>query len=250
MKPGLTSVTFRGKSIEEVFECASKAGIESIEWGVCDNHIVLGDTERIEKIKELSILHKIGISSLGAYCRMEDMEEAFLNLETAKLLGAPIIRVWAGKKASADCDENYRSLIEKNTAVLAEKAKEYGIKIGFEYHIDSLTDTADSAKKLAEDIAMDNVGLYWQQNSAKSVEENIKDLMLVKPYLVGNIHVHNYTMENGYGPLDDIKENLTKYIKESPYDSTVMIEFVKDGTEENFYKDAKVLRDIINSGRD
>lgn len=128
MKIGMTSLTFRNKSIETVFEYAQKACVEGIEWGASDKHIATDYEKRVQLVKELSEKYKIDIFSLGSYFNMTDFDECVKTLETAKMLGAPIIRIWADEKSSCDCDENYYCVIVENTRKTAQLAENHSIK--------------------------------------------------------------------------------------------------------------------------
>ena len=75
MKVGMTSLTLRDKSIENVFECAKKAELDGIEWGVSEKHVSLDNDAQIDKIKEESRKNGIEIFSIGSYCRMTDKAE-------------------------------------------------------------------------------------------------------------------------------------------------------------------------------
>ncbi len=248
MKLGMASVTFRNKSIREVFEYAHAAGVEGIEWGICANHMELMNETKADEIKALSEQYGIQIFSLGSYCRMDSLEEALQAIETARMMKAPIIRIWAGRLGSLECSgEEYVRIID-NTKRMAVKAKEYGINIGFEYHTRTLTDTAKSAVKLVQDIGMDNVGLYWQPSGSLSKEENLREFQTVMPYLTGNLHVHNHTVENGYRLLSEIEENIKAYyedVKDRPY--RLLIEFVRDGSLESLIADANFLKTAVIS---
>ena len=60
------------------------------------------------------------------------------------------------------------------------------------------------------------------------------------------LHIQNYTPENGYGMLSEIRGNLVKYydsIREE--DFKLLIEFVKDGDPYNLIRDARVLGEIV-----
>ncbi len=246
MKLGLTSLTFRNNSIPDVFEYASKAGIEGIEWGIGEKHMNILSKDKAKQINELSLQYGIDVFSLGSYCDMRDASCFDDLIQTAVMIKAPIIRVWAGDSASdKSSDDNFRRIVE-NTIILSDMAKKYGIAVGFEYHNGTLTDTAQSAVRLIKSIDKDNVGLYWQPASMLSAEENLNNFNMVKPYLIGNLHVHNYAKESGYMPLDDIKDSLEAYytdIKDKPYN--VMIEFTKDSSLESLIRDAETLKRII-----
>ncbi len=245
MKFGMTSLTLKNESVENVIRIVKEAGLSGIEWGVSEGHQPLCDAERAALIRKLSEENGIEIFSLGSYCYMETKEECDQALETAVLLGAPIIRIWAGKNAPADCDDAYRQLIVENTKYMADKAKEHNIVLGFEYHPWTLTETCDEAFLLIESVGKENVGLYWQPQSNLSLEENLRDRDRVLTACVGNMHVQNYNEETGYHLLSELKE-LAPYFKElsdKPYN--LMIEFVKGGEIENLMKDAQALRDTL-----
>ena len=245
MKIGMTSLTLREETVENVIKYAKEAGIQGIEWGVSDLHMPLCDKEQAEKIKKLSKENGIEIFSLGSYCRMLDKEDCEKTVETAALLSAPVIRVWAGKNNREETDEKTIEKIVENTRYMARIAAKKGIRIGFEYHHNTLTEGADNAVNLIKEVNDDNVGLYWQPSGNISCKENLENLNKVKPYLVGNLHVHNHNNTDGYMLLSEINENLKFYyedLKNSDYN--LMIEFVKDSAVENLKKDAKTLLNI------
>lgn len=246
MKIGMTSLTLRNESIENVIKYAKEAGIDGIEWGVSESHVVLGDEKSVQKIKELSDKYSVEIFSLGAYCRMLDKDECDGVIEAAAALNAPVIRIWAGDKSPSDCSEEYIDTIVQNTVYMAEKAQKYNIRLGFEYHKNTLTETAESAIALIKRINRENVRLYWQAMCEYSKEENLIARNKVLPYCVGNIHIQNYTAEEGYKLIEEIFENIYLYFNDiKNEDYNVMIEFVKDGSVENLKRDAVTLRSVI-----
>ena len=89
MKFGMTSLTLKNESVEDVIRIVKEAGLEGIEWGVSDGHMPLCDAERAALIRKLSEENGIEIFSLGSYCYMETKEECDQALETAILLGHP-----------------------------------------------------------------------------------------------------------------------------------------------------------------
>ena len=246
MKLGMTSLTFREESVETVIRNAKEAGISGIEWGVSEGHMELLNKERAEKIKKLSAKNDLEIFSLGSYCRMLSKEECDDALKTAVMLGAPIIRVWAGAKSPAASDEEYFNVIAENTIYMAEKAEKYNIILGFECHMNTLTEVPEVAVSLIEKVNKKNVGMYWQPLVRYSPEENVSVREKITPYLVGNIHIHNYSVENGYQLLSEIEDRLNLYYRDiKDKDYKVMIEFVKDASLESLVSDAETLRKIL-----
>lgn len=246
MKIGMTSLTLRNESVENVIKYACLAGLSGIEWGVSDLHIPLGDKERAENIKKLSSESGLEIFSLGSYCRMLEKEEIDNAVETAVMLEAPIIRVWAGAQSPCDDDGECRKKITDNAKYMSKLVEKHNINIGFEYHRGTLTENAESAVDLIKKINCGNVGLYWQPRGVLTPEENRRELLFVSPYLIGNLHVHNHNDEQGYQSLCLIEDNLRLYyddIKTMPFN--LMIEFVKDGSIESLLSDANILKEII-----
>ena len=244
MKVGMTSLTFKKYSVEETMEFAKNAAIDGIEWEVAENHV--SSDENIEKIKKLSAECGIEIFSLGSYCYLDDEAHCTETVETAKKLGAPAIRIWAGRKSPDDVDDEYFAMIVKNTQDMADKAAKYGIVLSFEYHRHSLTETPESAVKLIKAIDRENVKCHWQATNAVSVEENLETLSAVLPYASGIFHAHNYTAENGYMLLEGAKEKLRTYYKDlKDTDYCLLVEFTKDGAPESFYSDIKTLKEIL-----
>lgn len=244
MKIGMTSLTFRDHSIEEVIRIAKTAGIDGIEWGARAEHAV--SDENIDKIKLLSAQEGIEIFSLGSYCYMLDQEECKKTVDMAVRLSAPVIRIWAGEKSPWNCSEEEFDLIVDNTKKMAEYAEKFGITLGFEYHRNSLTETAESAVRLAKAVDRENVGLYWQNTERVGYEENINNLQMVTPYLAGIFHLQNRSVEEGNLLIEHISDKLEGYLK--PFknsDYKALIEFVKGGLEDNFYQDVTVLKRVI-----
>ena len=109
LKPGLCSISFRKHSVDEVIEFARAAGIEGIEWGG-DVHLPPGDLALAHSVREKTEAAGLVVSSYGSYYRADREEGPFSAvLETAAALDAPVIRVWAGRRGSADADESYRT---------------------------------------------------------------------------------------------------------------------------------------------
>ena len=245
MKIGMTSLTFRNHSIEEVIRIAKKADIDGIEWGVSEAHAFSDDN--LDKIKCLSGKAGIEVFSLGSYCLMTDWEDCRKTVDIAVRISAPVIRVWAGHKSPWDClDEEFEQIVE-NTKKMAEYASQYHISLGFEHHKSSLTETAESAVKLIKAVNCKNVGLYWQ-NIGRDYEENMKNIQMLTPYLTGIFHLQNYSVEEGYLLLESISDKLAGYLEAfKSTDYKALIEFVKDDLEENFYQDVSVLKEILKS---
>ena len=243
MKTGLTSVSFRKLSAEEVIEVAAKAGVDGIEWG-SDVHVPPTNTEYAKEIAEKTREKGLEVISYGSYFYLGENNDFAPFIDTAVAMGTKYIRIWGGKKERHELsDEQYEALVEE-TKKIGKMAAEKGVIVSLEYHQHSITATAVDAAKFASDVDMPSIRLYWQSILNRSLEDNLADFELVAPYLT-NVHVFNYVdgkqelLEAG----DGIK-NWTAYIeriKKVPGERAIMTEFCKGGLPESFIADAAVL---------
>ena len=127
MKTGLVSISFRKLTPEEIVPLAVRCGLECIEWG-SDVHVPVGDSERARQVGELTRQAGLEVSCYGSYYRLTDAEGAPDDVvATAKALGAPLIRVWAGILGSAAATEADRAMVVRNARRIADLAAADGI---------------------------------------------------------------------------------------------------------------------------
>lgn len=250
VKTGLVSVTFRKLSPEEIIKLVVQAGLDGIEWGG-DIHVPHGDAGRAREIGEKTRDAGLSVASYGSYyyvgCEKEKNLPFERVLESALELKAPIIRVWAGNRASAAADQAWWDTVITDAARIGQMALEQGIKVAFEYHANTLTDTRESAYRLLKEINHPNIYSYWQPPVGWSMEECLDGLNKILPWLT---HVHTYQWkEREKRPLEEGVSIWTEYmkvIKQVEGDRYSMIEFVKDDAPEQFLKDADALKKIVS----
>jgi len=243
---GLTSITFRQFSADEIIALTKEAGLDGIEWGG-DVHVPAGDIETAKLVREKTEAAGLKVLSYGSYYRL-GKEMPFLPvLESAQALGAKVIRIWAGTMGSKEATEkDYYKLSAELRSVCAIAAAA-GITIGLEYHRNTLTDCRESALKLVELTGMPNLKCYWQPNPEVTFEEQLREIETVLPFFA-NVHVFNWTFEDGKNvrhPMETGKEKWQQYfdaLKKCGHPFDAMIEFVLDDTAEQFLADAKVLK--------
>jgi len=156
LESGLVSITFRNLNYQQIINLVKKAGLKGIEWGG-DIHVPHGDFQKAKKVKNATRNAGLEIAAYGSYyrvgCEKGNIDCSFEKvLETAAILGAPLIRVWAGNKGSKEANKMWWDKIVKKSQKIASKAVKENIKIAFEYHSGTLTDTSEAAVKLLEDI--------------------------------------------------------------------------------------------------
>ena len=179
IRPGLVSVTFRQLQPEQIIDLAVAADIEGIEWAG-DVHVKHGDINTAEKVRKATVDAGLKVVSYGSYyCVGESQKQEFKEvLDTAVALGAPNIRVWTGKKSSKDASEDYYEFVISDSKRIAEMACKYGIKVSYEFHCDTLTDTANSAKILLGN-ATNNLFCYWQPIDGEDGDSNRQSIRAI-----------------------------------------------------------------------
>ena len=247
MKTGLTSVSFRKLSCDEVIELAARAGVDGIEWG-SDVHVPETDIANAKAVAERTRAAGLEVISYGSYFFLGAGSDFAPYIEAAKALGTDTIRIWGGKKEKWELDdEGYAALVAEMKAI-GEMALSAGVTVSLEYHQHSITATAEDAVKFVEDVGVKSVRLYWQAIIQSSFEDNLADIDVVAPYLT-NVHVFNYV--EGKQELlsyEGGRERWAAYaekISRIPGERAFMTEFCKGGLPESFLSDAEVLNAVI-----
>lgn len=239
---GLCSVTFRNKSIDEIIQISVDNGLNFIEWGG-DVHLKPGDFETANYIKNKCYSLDIK-TSYGSYFKYREEDDFELNLQTAKYLNTSDIRIWAKRIPSSEISlQDYNNFINISKKY-ADLALKYGIRINFENHRNTLTDTTDSALKMLNDIGKDNVLMYWQPQAGENIVQRLNSIKRLKNKL-SKVHVFNWDDNFNRYALESAEEEWIKYAKELGNNRTYLIEFVKDDSEEQFANDVKALKKII-----
>lgn len=242
---GLTSVTFRKLSCEKIIAIAAENKLDGIEWGG-DVHIVPGNLERAEQVGRLTREAGLRVFSYGSYFNLREDRENFKKVcETACALEAPIIRVWAGSKRSAETSQDEKNELAENFAAVCAMAEEYSIKVATEFHKNTYTDTAGSCRSLLEAAGAENAATYWQP--VRKASEEMEDLDLILPYIT-NVHVFHWNLKGKRYPLKKGKSVWSEYAKildRSPGEHCAIMEFVKNDSPKQFAKDAKTLGEIF-----
>ena len=204
--PGLVSVTFRQLAIEEVAAAAAAAGLRAIEWGA-DIHVVPGDDDAVERVRAAGAGHGLSVAAYGSYWWAGDDETDDLGpvLRTAVGLGAPTVRVWAGRTASADASPEHRRRVSAALVAAAAAAAAEGLTLSLEFHGDTLTDTAESTIALLADVDHPALRTYWQPPVGLADDAALAGLDAVANALT-SVHVFSWWPGHERRPLSDRNE--------------------------------------------
>lgn len=224
IRPGLVSVTFRQLPPEDVIAFTAQAGLEGIEWGG-DVHVPPGDIARARLVGQMTRDAGLEVASYGSYYRLDgDGFEAVL--ETAQALGAPNIRVWAGRVGSAEATP------EQWVRAVADARRLAGIDLSVEFHQGTLCDSVAATLRFLGEV--ESFKTYWQPRTS---DESPEALL---PHL-SNLHVFHWTAE-GRRPLAEGAGEWRRYLEVLEGERWALLEFVKDDSPEQGLRDAETLR--------
>ena len=244
VRAGLLSVTLRELTPERVAAVAAGAGLTEVEWGG-DIHVPHGDLSAAARVAALSARMGLTVSAYGSYYRLGHSDDAEAVVATAARLGAPVIRVWAGRQGSAAADAAYRARVRDDALRLADLAG--GIGLVLEYHRDTLTDTRASTAALLEELRPAGVRSLWQPQPERSVGENTADLRALLPDLA-NLHVFAWNPDRSRLPLAAHRRRWVVWLAvaaEAPGDRYAGLEFVPGDDPAQVLTDAATLHAVL-----
>ncbi len=242
---GLTSVTFRKLAAQEIISRAAAAGLAGIEWG-SDVHVPPHDLENARRVGEETRKAGLTVTSYGTYYRLGCGQDFAPYLDVAEALGAPLLRLWAGTKGSADTDGDTRCAWVEDARRCADMAAARGLIVGFEYHPVTLTDEGASAVRLMREIDHPVCRLYWQPEFAKSADAIVEGLLSVRPYLAA-FHVFCWNPDHSRRPLADGIARWRSWLELVPEarDLPCLIEFVPGDDPAILCREVDALRAIL-----
>jgi 3-dehydroshikimate dehydratase len=190
--PGLVSVTFRDRGVPEIIDLAGECGLPAVEWGG-DVHVPAGDFGAAERTRAQCAAAGIAVAAYGSYYRAGETDPAELGpvLDTAALLGAPLVRVWAGRLGSAVSSSRHRALVVARLRSAADAARERGLRLALEYHAGTLTDTLESTQRLLTELDHPAVVPYWQPRGEQSISSAMTQIRALLPE-VPTVHVFSW----------------------------------------------------------
>ena len=253
---GLCSVTFRALPYERVLALAADAAVGGIEWGA-DTHVPVGDVARAHAVAAASRARGITVASYGSYVEAgADAPDAFARvLETAVALGAPNVRVWAGRRrvpsaavAAADRARSVEAL-----HAYAEAAARANVTVSLEFHRETLTDTLASTLDLLAQADHPNLFTYWQPRPGIAGADAADELFALRERL-SHLHVFHWNERRERFPLASSAHFWNPLLEAvAGWDDPrfpvrwAMVEFVRDDDPVAFADDARVLRDWLGA---
>ncbi|MBR2353254.1 MAG: sugar phosphate isomerase/epimerase [Clostridia bacterium] len=241
---GLVSVSFRDRAPKEILDAMKKAGLSHIEWG-SDVHAPCTDTKCLRELATLQEEYGICCSSYGTYFKFgkTPMAELADYIAAAKILGAPILRLWCGRRSGADMTEEERAELLADCKEAASLAEKEGVILCMECHQKTLTERMEDTLWLMEQVASPAFRMYWQPFQHKSIEENLAYAEAIAPYTY-HLHVFQWKGSDKL-PLREGIGEWQGYLKKFTTPRTLLLEFMPDGRIETLSEEADSLRTIV-----
>ena len=244
---GLVSVSFRQLVPEQIISLVKKAGLDGIEWGG-DIHVPHGDLSAAQQVKKQTLDAGLQIFSYGSYYRTgtyaDPVKEWEPVLAAARVLEAPVIRIWAYDKPSQDVGEEQFQKIVREVQLLADLAGDR--IVAFECHPNTLTDHYKSALRLVDAIGRKNVRMYWQPNQNYDEAYNLAALDALLPH-IEIAHIFQWDAAKRY-PLSAGKRIWQKYLtqlEKAPHAPRLLLEFMYDNAPASLCQEAAVLKEML-----
>ena len=249
---GLCSVTLRQLPRGEVLNAASRAGLGCIEWGG-DIHVPPGDPAEAARAAAESRAGNVRVASYGSYFRAgpHDAEQFAPVLAAAVALGAPRIRIWAGDTASAQVSAEQRDAVVAASRAAATRAADAGVRLAFEFHGGTLTDTAESTVRLLEEVDHPAVSTYWQPPVGLDDDDALAGLRKVLPW-VSTVHVFSWWPTTERLPLRhraELWRRVFGLLRRGGRSYDALLEFVAGDSPERLADDARTLARLIDDAR-
>lgn len=250
LTPGLCSVTFRQLDPPALLDLAARAGLAAVEWGA-DVHVPVGDLATARDVAARTADAGLTVASYGSYWRARPGEDVGDVLATARALGAPRVRVWAGE-AGSDATAD-RAPVVQALADAVRRAGDVGLRIGTESHGGTLTDTTASTRLLLAEVD-DLVGrpaltTYWQPTVDASDEEALAELGELADR-VSTVHAFSWGPGTHRNPLRAREALWTRalaLLEGSDRDHDVLLEFVPGDDPDALEGEARTLRGWLSA---
>ncbi len=249
-KTGITSISFRGYSVEDIIAAAAAAGLDGIEWG-SDVHVPAGDVALALKVKEKTEAAGLQVLSYGGYYWLGSNDMAAFDglLASAKALGVTNVRVWGGKKNSADLSADEWAALVADARLCAQKAAGLGLVLSLECHNNTVTDDYAAALRFLDDVDSPALRMYWQPNQLKGEAYDLRAVRALAP-TVTNVHVFAWTAD-ARKELASFNPTWHKYLTvleqgmAADEEHAFLLEFMPDDKIETLPQEAWQLNHIL-----
>lgn len=250
MKLGLCTISNKEWPVGDVVELAGEVGYDGVEiWG--RDHVGDGTTATCRQIHDVAAACNVEIPVYGSYLRpgsdsfADELDE---EVRIAADLGAEFVRVWPGSVSYGEHSDDHWEDAVADLSATAEAAAERGLSVTVEKHANTLTETAEGATRLVEEVDEPNCGLNWQPSFQLDADAVLADAEACAPH-ANNVHIQAPSEPGGSRCLLSAAHfdvpAVFGTLSDAGFDGYVEVEFV---TEDAPYREAvRADRDYLQS---
>jgi sugar phosphate isomerase/epimerase len=235
--------------VDDILDACQKAGLTCIEWG-SDVHVPAGNAQIADEVAEKTKAAGLLCYAYGSYFRLggNTPSEFAPYVDSAKRLGAKVIRVWGGVKGSAKMTAEEREKLVADARAIADMAQSAGLIVTLECHGDTVTDHVDSGMDFYQAVNHPALRAYWQPSQFYDEDYNLTAAKLYAPR-TECLHVFQWSRTARH-PLSDGSEIWAKYLdifrsEAETRDIGLLLEFMHDDRLETLAETAATLKSWI-----
>jgi len=239
-------------TVEEMFRISASVGFEAADLTgyYFSTYPAVPSDEEIFRYKKCAFLLGLDISGTGVRndFTLADPEKRKLEVQLVKdwivvaaKLGAPVIRVFAGKGVPEGFTR--KQVVEwmaKDLQECADFGAKYGVMVGIQNHNDFLK-TASDVEEILQQVKSDWFGLILDIGSFRTTDNPYKEIEQVVPYAI-NWQIKETVFINNVETKTDLKK-IAVILKNSGYRGYIPIETLGGGDPKEkvtrFYSEVK-----------
>jgi sugar phosphate isomerase/epimerase len=223
------------RPLEDILPLIARAGYPACE--VWQHHLTNRSPDALPSFRDAAARLGLRFAAVGGYPSLheegptrEEQRRLMARLMNAcEALGAPIIKVFAGRIASGriEPDQRLRSMDFLREAL--DQAAARRLTFTVETHGNTLADTPDAAESLRRDLAAGNLKFCFQPFDLKDAGRVLPDYERLRPH-VAHVHLQGRDAQ-GFSLLRDSLIDyggLLRRLKRDGFDGLLSVEFVKD----------------------
>lgn len=225
-------------TVEEMFRISASVGFEAADLTgyYFSTYPVVPADEEIYRYKKSAFLLGLDISGTGVRndFTLADPEKRKLEVQLVKdwiivasKLGAPVIRVFAGKEVPAGFTR--KQVVEwmaKDLQECADFGAQHGVMVGIQNHNDFLKTAAD-VEEIMKQVKSDWFGLILDIGSFRTTGDPYQEIEQVVPYAI-NWQIKETVFINNVETKTDLKK-IAEILKKSGYRGYIPIETLGAG---------------------
>ena len=246
--------------LDEAIRVACETGYAAVELACAKPHFdaetAMSNSESVAAFIRDSGLRVSALSLFNNFTDAQTLEaqvdRAAMFISLASLFETKIVKLTPGPPSSKLATQAHWECLLRATEQLVPLAQQAGVRLAFETHMNQLTDTLASSKRLLEAVEADAVGMTVDfSNMSFAGEKSIEVIESLKGSIY-NTHLKNgYIDTDGQWQFRALDEGLTDYVvtlkalRESGYDGYLSIECLGRDAKERPRETAGRDRDIL-----